>query len=346
MSIDILTIYGLGVAAVGCVLFIALPYLSGDIKAEKRKEALQVSRPKRGGERTVDAANRRKQISESLKDVEKRGKTKRRSIESKIEQAGLTWTRNGYFGFSAAASLVLGIVLYVADGNLLYAAVAALVGAVGVPSWVLSFLAKRRMAKFVAEFPNAVDVIIRGVKAGLPIGDCLRMIASDATEPLRSEFRRVVEAQAVGLTITEAVERMAERVPVTETNFFSIVIGIQQKAGGNLTEALTNLSRVIRERKKMKMKIKAVSSEAKTSAYIIGALPFVVSFFVYVTSPKYMELLWNTDTGLTAMGCCALWMAIGVFVMRKDGQFRDLRRRSCSAWSLKSLEIRRSWSGC
>ena len=139
--------------------------------------------------------------------------------------------------------------------------------------------------KFVNEFPNAVDIIIRGVKAGLPLGDCLRVIASESPEPLRTEFRRIVEAQAVGLSVTEAVERIGERVPVTEANFFAIVIGIQQKAGGNLTEALTNLSRVIRERKKMKAKVKAVSSEAKTSAGIIGALPFIVGFFVYITTP-------------------------------------------------------------
>ena len=316
MDSETLIIYGLGVAAAGGVLFTLLPYLSGDIKAEKRKEALQTSRTKRGGDRIADSANRRKQIVDSLKEVEQRGKSKKRSLDSRIQQAGLEWSKQTYFIVSGVSGALLSMMVYVLQGNLMFAGGAALIGTLGLPSWILGFLAKRRMNKFVAEFPNAVDVIIRGVKAGLPIGDCLRMIASDATEPLRSEFRQIVEAQAVGLTVTEAVERMAERVPVTETNFFAIVIGIQQKAGGNLTEALTNLSRVIRERKKMKTKIKAVSSEAKTSAGIIGALPFVVSFFVYVTSPKYMELLWNTQTGLIAMGCSAFWMALGVFIMK------------------------------
>ena len=316
MDSETLLIYGLGVAALGGVLFTLMPYLSGDIKAEKRKQALQTSRTKRSGDRMVDSANRRKQIVDSLKEVEQRGKSKKRSLESRIQQAGLDWSKQTYFVVSGVSGVVLSGLMYALQGNLMFAGAAALIGALGLPSWILGFLAKRRMNKFVAEFPNAVDVIIRGVKAGLPIGDCLRMIASDATEPLRSEFRQIVEAQAVGLTVTEAVERMAERVPVTETNFFAIVIGIQQKAGGNLTEALTNLSRVIRERKKMKSKIKAVSSEAKTSAGIIGALPFVVSFFVYVTSPKYMELLWNTQTGLIAMGCSAVWMGMGVFIMK------------------------------
>ena len=129
----------------------------------------------------------------------------------------------------------------------------------------------RRMKKFIVEFPNAVDVIIRGVKAGLPLGDCIRVIAAEAAEPVRSEFRRIVEAQAIGLSVAEAVEKLHDSVPIAEANFFSIVINLQSKSGGNLSEALGNLSRVLRDRKKMALKIKAMSSEAKTSAGIIGA---------------------------------------------------------------------------
>ena len=217
----------------------------------------------------------------------------------------------------AALGAVFGLGVYATNGSPLIAGAAALVGGFGLPSWFLSFRKKRRLASFVNEFPNAVDIVIRGVKAGLPLGDCLRIIATESPEPLRSEFRQVVEAQAVGLTVTEAVERMAERVPVTESHFFAIVIGIQQKSGGNLTEALGNLSRVIRDRKKMRGKIKAVSSEAKASAGIIGALPFVVGGMVYLTSPDYMSLLFTTNTGRFIMLGCACWMGIGIFVMKK-----------------------------
>ena len=253
MDISTLYSYGFAVVAAGLAVFVALPYLSGDIKAEKRKEALQAPRAKRGLDR-IDSVTRRKQVSESLKELEQRSKSKKE---------------------------------------------------------------KRRLASFVNEFPNAVDIVIRGVKAGLPLGDCLRIIATESPDPLKSEFRQVVEAQAVGLTVTEAVERMAERVPVTESHFFAIVIGIQQKSGGNLTEALGNLSRVIRDRKKMRGKIKAVSSEAKASAGIIGALPFVVGGMVYLTSPDYMSLLFTTNTGRFIMLGCACWMGIGIFVMKK-----------------------------
>ncbi len=316
MEISTLYSYGFGVVAAGLAVYVALPYLSGDIKAEKRKEALQVPRAKRGLER-IDTVTRRKQVSDSLKELEQRGKSKKLSLEIKIAQAGLEWSRTTYIIISVVLAGIFGLGVYAVNGSPLIAGAAALVGGFGVPSWLLSFRKKRRLASFVNEFPNAVDIVIRGVKAGLPLGDCLRIIATESPDPLKSEFRRVVEAQAVGLTVTEAVERMAERVPVTESNFFAIVIGIQQKSGGNLTEALGNLSRVIRDRKKMKGKIKAVSSEAKASAGIIGALPFVVGSLVYVTSPDYMSLLFTTSTGRFIMLGCAFWMGLGIFIMKK-----------------------------
>ena len=316
MDTSTLYSYGFGVAAAGLAVFVALPYLSGDIKAEKRKEALQAPRAKRGLER-IDSVTRRKQVSDSLKELEQRGKSKRVTLEIKIAQAGLGWTRMTYILVSVALGAMFGLGVYAINGSPLIAGAAVLVGGFGLPSWFLSFRKKRRLASFVNEFPNAVDIVIRGVKAGLPLGDCLRIIATESPEPLKSEFRQVVEAQAVGLTVTEAVERMAERVPVTESHFFAIVIGIQQKSGGNLTEALGNLSRVIRDRKKMRGKIKAVSSEAKASAGIIGALPFVVGSMVYLTSPDYMSLLFTTNTGRFIMLGCACWMGIGIFVMKK-----------------------------
>lgn len=312
-----LILYGLGLLALFGVIYGLSPLLFGDARADKRRTAAAGQRVKRSGDRVTDAASRRKQVSDSLKEVENRGKTKRVPLEIRIQQAGLSWSRNGYIIGSVLAGFLLGGVLYVAEDSLAIAAAAALVGGFGMPSWILGFLKKRRLAKITQEFPNALDVVIRGVKAGLPLGDCLRIIASESPEPLRSEFRRVVEAQQMGQSVTEAIEKLAERVPITETNFFSVVIGIQQKAGGNLTEALGNLSRVIRERKKMKGKVKAVSSEAKASAGIIGALPFVVGTLVWIVSPDYISLLWTTSTGRMAMAGGAFWMSIGIFVMKK-----------------------------
>ena len=310
--------YALGVAAVGCLLFVASPYLSGDIKGEKRRETVAAVRTKRSGsDRVVDAASRRKQVSDSMKEVESRGKSRRATLEIRIQQAGLDWSRNAYLIGSVSLGFLLGLVLLAVQDSYAIDAAGALVGGFGLPSWVLSFKRKRRLVKIADEFPKAVDAVIRGVKAGLPLGDCLRIIATESSEPLRSEFRRIVEAQSMGLGLGEAVERMAERVPITETNFFAIVIAIQAKAGGNLTEALGNLSRVIRDRKKMKAKVKAISSEAKASAGIIGALPFIVATLVYLMAPDYMSLLWTTTTGRMMMGAGGFWMCTGIFIMKK-----------------------------
>jgi len=305
------------IASGGVFYAFVYPYLSGDIKAEKRQAAFKSSGAKKVGERNLEAANRRKQVTESLKELEARSKSKKITLEAQLMQAGLTWNRRKFFLASAACGLVVGALLYVITDNILLGVAMLAIGCLGIPRWILRFLRKRRMKKFVAEFPAAIDIIIRGVKAGLPLGDCLRIIANESAEPVRSEFRQIVEAQAMGLSMGEAVERIVIRVPIPEANFFSIVVNIQQKAGGNLSEALQNLSTVLRERKKMQAKIQAMSSEAKASAGIIGALPFVVAFFVWLTSPKYIELLWTTQTGELVLGVCAFWMSVGVFIMKK-----------------------------
>ena len=165
--------------------------------------------------------------------------------------------------------------------------------------------------------PDAVDVIVRGIKAGLPLLDSLKMIATEAPEPMRSEFRGIIETQTIGIPLSEACLKLYERIPVAEANFFGIVIAIQQRAGGNLSEALGNLSAVLRDRKKMKAKIKAMSMEAKASASIIGALPIIVMLLVYLSSPDYIELLWTEALGRVMLACSAIWMFIGIMVMRK-----------------------------
>ena len=162
-----------------------------------------------------------------------------------------------------------------------------------------------------------MDVIVRGIKSGLPLNDCLRIVANEAQEPVRSEFRYMIEQQALGISISEAVLKLYERVPVPESNFFAIVIGIQAKSGGNLSETLGNLSRVLRERKKMKGKVQSMSQEAKASAGIIAALPFTVALLTYLSSPRYIELLWITSVGKVALVICAIWMTFGILVMRK-----------------------------
>jgi tight adherence protein B len=145
----------------------------------------------------------------------------------------------------------------------------------------------------------------------------LKMIANEAPEPVRGEFRAIIETQTIGIPLGEACAKMFDRMPLPEANFFGIVISIQQKAGGNLSEALGNLSRVLRDRKRMKAKIKAMSTEAKASAIIIAALPIAVMLLVYITSPNYIELLWTEALGRMMLAACVVWMGIGVMVMKK-----------------------------
>lgn len=305
------------VICVGGVMYaLVYPYLSGEIKAQKRQAALTAATSARqGSSRNNEQAKRRKAISDSLNAVD--GKKKQVDLEQKIQQAGLEISKGAFFAASGACAVVLGLAVLLLIGSPLAALGALLVGGLGVPNWTLGFLRARRIKKFVHEFPGCIDVIVRGVKAGLPLGDCFRVVASEAPEPVRSEFVKVVEAQSVGMTMGEAVDRFAARVPVPEVSFFSIVINLQQKAGGNLSESLSNLSSVLRDRRKMKEKVKAISTEAKASAWIIGSLPFIVSSIVYFTNPPYMMLLFTTTTGNIIIGGSLFWMSIGVFIMRQ-----------------------------
>ena len=305
------------VAVGGVVYALAYPLVVGGSQADKRKAALQTRTPAQIAGRVNDAAKRRKQVADSLKEIDARAKSKKLTIETKLLQAGISWSKQKYYTVSVIVGVALAGITLILSGSPLMAGGALLAGGLGLPAWVVKFKKNRRQKKFLHEFPGAVDIIVRGIKAGIPLGDCLRNIAVDAEEPVKTEFRMIVEAQQMGLSIPEAVERIIDRVPLPEANFFSIVINIQAKAGGNLAEALGNLSNVLRDRKKMKGKIKAMSSEAKASAGIIGSLPPLVGFFVYLTSPGYISLLFTTTTGhLTLMGC-VFWMSCGIFIMKK-----------------------------
>jgi tight adherence protein B len=307
------------VAIGGVVWVFVYPLLSGERKAEKRKEIVT----RTGSAIPARAArnpqkSRREQVEGTLKDLDQR-RAKARSVPLavKITQAGLSWSKRRFFITSAALGVFSSVVALLVDAGLLAALGIGFAMACGMPLWLLKFLKKRRESKFLQGFPDAVDIIVRGIKAGLPLLESLRIITHDAPEPLKSEFRAIVETQSIGIPLGEACGKLYERIPVPEANFFGIVIAIQQKAGGNLSEALGNLSRVLRERKKMQAKIQAMSMEAKASASIIASLPIAVMLLVYITSPQYIELLWTHPMGRVMLACSAAWMAAGVIVMRK-----------------------------
>ncbi len=179
-----------------------------------------------------------------------------------------------------------------------------------------------RGAKNDPHFATAIDVIVRSVKSGLPTSDALRIVAQEFRDPVGGEFRKLVEGMKVGLTVEQGLKKMYESMPTTEVSFFGIVMTIQQKTGGNLSEALGNLAAVLRDRKRLQGKIKAMSSEAKASAMIIGSLPPGVAGIVYVTTPDYISLLFTEHTGNLLLAGCAIWMGLGIAVMRKMINFK------------------------
>lgn len=319
MNTSTLAVAFLVMLAVGGVVYALLyPTLSGEKRAEKRRKEFAGTTTMRGIDREAQIRAKRGQVAQSLKDIENRENARNKlTLETRISQAGLNWTRQKYYVISAVTAIMTGLVLWVASASAILGAVGLFIGGFGLPAWFLKRCKVKRLKKFGIEFPNALDVIVRGIKAGLPVNDCLRIIATEAVEPVKGEFRQIIEAQALGLPLSEAAVKLYERMPCAEANFFGIVIAIQQKTGGNLSETLANLSRVLRERRKMRDKIQAVSMEAKASAAIIGSLPPVVAFLVWLTTPKYIELLWLTQSGKLAMVAGGLWMLIGILIMRK-----------------------------
>jgi tight adherence protein B len=320
MNMQAIALAFLAAAAIGGVAWVFLyPLLSGERKAENRRASVAKAEPIAVRQNQRDARSRREQIEGSLKEVEaRRLKDKKRiTMTARLAQAGLDWTPRKFMIASGILAAVAFVLAMLAGGGPLAAIGMAFAGGFGLPRWLLGFFKKRREKAFLRALPDAVDVIVRGIKAGLPLFESLKVVAADSPQPLRGEFLAIIETQAIGMPLGEACGRLFERMPVPEANFFGIVISIQQKSGGNLSEALGNLSKVLRERKKMSEKIQAMSMEAKASAGIIGALPPIVMLLVYITTPAYISLLWTHPTGQLMLVGCALWMSIGILVMKK-----------------------------
>ncbi len=289
MNLQALALAFLAATAIGGLAWVFIyPLLSGEKKAELRRAAVAKSEP--AAARQAD-------------------KTQRSRREH--------WSPRKFMILSGVLAAACFAITMLAGGGLIGAAGLSLAAGLGLPRWSLNFLKKRREKKFLKALPDAVDVIVRGIKAGLPLFESIKVVATDAPEPLKSEFHAIIETQAIGMPLGDACARLFERMPVQEANFFGIVIAIQQKSGGNLSEALGNLSKVLRDRKKMAEKIQAMSMEAKASAGIIGALPPLVMLLVYLSSPAYISLLWTHPIGQLMLVGSAIWMSMGIFVMKK-----------------------------
>lgn len=319
------------VATAGIAYGILYSRIEGEKKTANRISRVKAAetdtaKVKAARDRVQEISKRRKSVQDSLKDIERKQEEKTKkiasaSLKSRLVQAGLTATPSQYYIASVALGLVVLVFAFLGGVPLIVTLGMAFVAGFGLPRWILGFLIGRRQKKFLGEFPNALDVMVRSIRSGLPLNDALRLIAADGQDPVKTEFRRVVESQQVGLSVPEACTRMMLTMPLSEVNFFAIVIAIQAQAGGNLSESLSNLSRVLRDRKKMRSKVQALSMEAKASAAIIGALPFIVALLVYMTSPNYIMILFTDPRGHLILGASGVWMSIGILVMRNMIQF-------------------------
>lgn len=319
MKLETLALAFLAATAIGGVAWVFIyPLLSGERHAEKRRASVARAEPVRASSGDRTQRSRRQQVENSLKEIEERSKKeKKRPLNSRIAQAGLSWSKQKFFVISGILGFLAFAIALLFDGGLLAAVTLAFAAGLGLPRWMLGFLKKRREKKFLAALPDAVDVIVRGIKAGLPLFESIKVVAADAPQPLRGEFLAIIETQAIGMPLGDACLRLYDRMPLPEVNFFGIVVAIQQKSGGNLSEALGNLSKVLRDRKKMAEKIQAMSMEAKSSAGIIGSLPPIMMLLVYLTTPQYISLLWTEPVGRIMLAGCLFWMAAGIFVMKK-----------------------------
>lgn len=315
----------LGFVAVAGLGFVLAGGESAQAKTLKRAQAIaapqgretKVRKAQQGTQET-----RRKQILRTLKDQERQQKKATLGLSARLNQAGLGDKVTAFWVWSGVLGLVvlgIGLLLPMPKWCAPFLAFAA---AFGLPRWVVGFLAGRRTKKFVEAFPDGIDIIVRGIKSGLPVNDCMKIIGQETPEPLAGEFRLLVENIAMGVSVEQALEKMFQRMPTPEVRFFSIVLAIQQKTGGNLAEALGNLSVVIRARKMMREKIKALSGEAVASAGIIGSLPPAVIVLISMMSPGYIAPLFNDQRGQLMLMAGGFWMSMGVFVMRRMINFK------------------------
>jgi len=270
----------------------------------------------------ADAAARRKQLQRNLQEQEKKRRAAAFDAAAKLRHAGLTLDVKVFWMISGGIGLVAAMVALVLRLNPLVCLMVGFVAGGGLPLWWIGMMGKKRSAKFTMAFADAVDIIVRGLRSGLPLHDCLKVIGKESPEPLAGEFRRLVESLSMGMTLEQGLEKMHERMPAPELRFFAIVLNIQQKTGGNLGEALGNLSAVLRGRRMMREKIKALSSEAVSSAGVIGCLPPGVAGLLSVVNPHYLQPMFTDPRGHMMLAAGAVIMGMGTMVMRKLINFK------------------------
>lgn len=243
------------------------------------------------------------------------------ALATRLDRSGKTWTVSQYLYSSLGLALAIAGLIFLKSGAALLSLGVGLVVGAGLPHMVVNFHIKKRTSQFNAKFPDAIDLLVRGLRSGLPVTETLGVVAQEVPGPVGSEFKGVVERLRIGRTMEESLQETADRLGIPEFNFFIITLAIQRETGGNLAETLSNLGDVLRKRSQMKLKIRAMSSEGKASAYIVGALPFIVFGMIWWINPTYIGTFF-VDERLMVIGMGgAVWMSLGAFIMSKMVSF-------------------------
>lgn len=243
------------------------------------------------------------------------------ALELRLHRTGKGWTLSQYMYVSGGLALAVLLIVYLKTGAALLALVAGLFVGAGLPHMMVSRAINKRVDNFTNRLPDALDLLVRGLRSGLPVTETLGVVATELPGPVGEEFKLVTDRIKVGRSMEEALQDTADRLNMPEFNFFCITLAIQRETGGNLAETLSNLSDVLRKRAQMKLKIKAMSSESKASAYIVGSLPFIVFALIYWINPSYLKQFF-VDERLIIAGLGGLtWLGIGSFIMAKMVNF-------------------------
>lgn len=315
MDLSVILIIAVAVAAVMILVILASGPSAG--KAKSRRLAMVKDRHAASTEAVVAAQMRKTIASVSGKNQISSFMPRREEMEKRLKRTGKPWTVSQYMMAMMALFVVAAGGLLVMRAPFLLAVLIGLIAGAGLPYLVVGRLIKKRVAKFNARFPDAIDLLVRGLKSGLPVTETFQVVSQELPGPVGEEFKGVVERIRIGNTMETALQESAEMLGTPEFQFFCITIAIQRETGGNLAETLNNLSDVLRKRAQMKLKIRAMSSEAKASAYIVGALPFFVFGIVWSMNPEYLQgFFYEERLIITGLGGL-VWMSIGAFIMSR-----------------------------
>ena len=321
MNITQLALLTIGVFALLAIGYMLLSGPNASKASQRRLEQLRY-RHSQSTDAKVESQFKKAIAARRPKMHRVAGSTSRvEALANRLDRTGKGWTLSQYAYASIGLGIGAAILLYLRSGSVgLALAIGVFVGA-GLPHFIVSRAINKRTAQFNAKFPDAIELLVRGLRSGLPVTETLAVVAQEVPGPVGEEFKGVVERIKIGRTMEEALQQTADRLDIPEFNFFCITLAIQRETGGNLAETLSNLSDVLRKRAQMKLKIKAMSSESKASAYIVGALPFIVFGMILWINPSYIGGFFEDDrlivTGLGGL----VWMSIGAFIMAKMVNF-------------------------